>query len=503
MYASGPDAGKARVGLDGRYRMPYRNAVLRRRVPVDRHALLVELERIVGKNGLVIAPAELAVYGYDGSIDRGIPDIVVLPTSTEQVVAVVKLARKAGVPVVPRGAGTGLSGGSVPLAGGIVLGTARLRRILEINAEDRYAVVEPGVINLDISAAAAAHNLCYVPDPSSQTVSTVGGNIAENAGGPHCLLYGMTSNHVLGLECVLPDGAVVQMGGVAPDGAEYDLRGVMVGSEGTLAIVTKAIVRLAPRPSDARTLLAVFDSLEDAGRAVSSIISHGIIPAALEIMDHLVMTAVEESIHAGYPLDAEAVLLTEVDGYSDGLDELAGSIEAICRACGARELRRASTVDERVALWKGRKSAFGAIGHIAPSYAVQDGVVPRSRLPEVLRYVVEVSRRHNLKIGNVFHAGDGNLHPLVMFDPRQPGVLDEVHAAAGEILRKCVELGGTITGEHGVGMEKEDFMAWLYNDGDLGKMRALKRIFDAQGNLNPGKIFPGEREHVTALLKAA
>jgi glycolate oxidase len=377
--------------------------------------------------------------------------------------------------------------------GGIVIGTSRMRRILEINVEDRYAIVEPGVINVDLSAAAAPYSLCFVPDPSSQTVSTLGGNVAENAGGPHCLAYGMTSNHVLGMEVVLADGEVVRMGGVAPHGPGYDVRGVMIGSEGTLGIVTKITVRLLPRPTDARTMLAIFDALEDAGRAVSTIIARGMVPAALEIMDALTMQAVEASVHAGYPPDAVAGLLLEVDGYADGLDALTADIEAICRECGSREIRMARSGDERAALWKGRKSAFGAMGRIAPSYYVQDGVVPRSRLPEVLHFALEVSKKYNLKIANVLHAGDGNLHPLVTFDPRQPGVIAVVRAASSELLRKCVELGGTITGEHGVGLEKQDFMTWLFNDGDLAQMRRLKAVFDPRGSMNPGKIFPGER----------
>jgi glycolate oxidase len=370
---------------------------------------------------------------------------------------------------------------------------ARMRRILEVNVDDRFAVVEPGVVNLDITATATAHELCYAPDPSSQTVSTIGGNVAENAGGPHCLLYGMTSNHVLALEVVMPDGQVVHMGSIAPDGPTYDLRGVMVGSEGTLGIVTKVTIRLIPRATDARTLLAIFNVLEDAGRAVTTIIAQGMVPTAMEIMDKLTMQAVEEAVHAGYPPDAQAALLIEVDGYSEGLDELTATIEGICRQFGARELRLARTADERAALWKGRKSALGAMGRIAPSYYVQDGVVPRTRLPEILRFVVDVSEKYGIKIGNVLHAGDGNLHPLVTFDPRQSGAADKVREASAEVLQKCVELGGTITGEHGVGLEKQDYMRWLFNEGDLAQMQKLKEAFDPVGLLNPGKIFPGAK----------
>lgn len=461
---------------------------------MDRQTLVLQLEAIAGKQGVLSAPAELAVYGYDGSIERRTPDVVVLPTSSEQVVAVMRLAAAGGIPVTPRGAGTGVSGGSVPIAGGIVLGTARMKRIVEINAEDRYAVVEPGVINLDVSAAAAPLGLAYVPDPSSQTVSTIGGNVAENAGGPHCLAYGMTINHVLGVEAVLPGGDVVMLGSVAPDGPGYDLRGVLVGSEGTLAVVTKIIVRLIPRPTDARTLLAVFNKLEDAGSAVSAIIAGGLVPAALEIMDGTMMRAVEAAVHAGYPPDAEAVLLVEVDGYAEGLDEMSAGIQGLCRQHGARDILMAATNEERAALWRGRKSAFGAMGRIAPSYYIQDGVVPRSRLPEVLHYVGDVSKKHGLTIANVLHAGDGNLHPLVAFDPRQPQVMQTVRAASADILKKCVELGGVITGEHGVGLEKQDFMTWFFSEADMAPMRSLKTIFDPRALLNPGKMFPGAKQ---------
>ncbi len=461
---------------------------------MDTRSLVQQLEGIVGRSGVLTSPAELSVYGYDGSIERRQPDVVVLPTTTEQVAAVMRMASSAGVPVTVRGAGTGVSGGSVPVGGGIVLGTARMKRILEINAEDRYAVVEPGVINVEVTAAAAPYGLAYVPDPSSQTVSTIGGNVAENAGGPHCLAYGMTTNHVLGLEVVLADGEVVMLGGVAPDAPGYDVRGVLIGSEGTLAIVTKIIVRLVPQPTAARTLLAIFGQLEDAGRAVSAIIAAGLVPAALEIMDGTMMRAVEAAVHAGYPPDAEAVLLVEVDGFAEGLDEMSADIEQICRRNGARELRLAATADERAALWRGRKSAFGAMGRIAPAYYIQDGVVPRSRLPEALRHVGDVARKHGLTIANVLHAGDGNLHPLVAFDPRQPNVMHTVRAASADILKTCVDLGGVITGEHGVGLEKQEYMRWYFSESDLAPMRALKAAFDARTLLNPGKIFPGARQ---------
>ncbi len=460
---------------------------------MDRTALVHELEKIVGKGGVLVTPADLAVYSYDASIDRHMPDVVVLPTSTEQVAAVVRLAAEAGVPVVARGAGTGLSGGSVPALGGIVLTTARMRRILEVNAEDRYAVVEPGVINLDLTAAVAPHGLYYAPDPASQTVSTLGGNVAENAGGPHCLLYGVTTNHILGLEVVMADGQVVQFGGTAPDQPGYDLRGVLIGSEGTLGIITKITVRLMPKPEAARTLLAIFDHLDDAAQTVSDMISQGIIPAALEMMDATVMKAVEAAYHAGYPPDAEAVLLIEVDGLPDGLDEMAAACADLCRQHQAREVRLARTEEERVILWKGRKGALGALGRLAPSYIIQDAVVPRSKLPEILRFLTDVSKKYGLGIANNFHAGDGNLHPNFLIDPRQPGVLDKARAASEEVVRLCVALGGTITGEHGVGIEKQDFMPYMFSEDDLAQMRKLRAVFDPQGIMNPGKIFPGAK----------
>jgi glycolate oxidase len=457
---------------------------------MDQNGFVSELERVVGKNYILRSPVELAVYSYDAGHDRHMPDVVILPSTTAEIVAAVKLAVNAGVPVTTRGAGTGLSGGSVPIHGGLVIGTARMKRILEINAEDRYAVVEAGVINTDLTAAVAPFGLYYAPDPSSQTVSTLGGNVAENAGGPHCLLYGLTSNHVLHLEVVLPDGQVVQLGSAAPDAPELDLRGVVIGSEGMFGIVTKITVRLMPKPEDARTMVAIFNQLEDAGETVTDLLRQGIIPAAAEIVDNLIARAVEAANHLGYPDDAGAVLLIEVDGLPDGLDDLAETIITTCRAHNAREVRFARTEEERVALWKGRKGAAGALGRLAPSKYQQDATIPRSRLPEALHFIGEVAKKYNVKIGTMLHAGDGNLHPNILFDARQPGIMDVVVAASNEITRRCVDMGGTITGEHGVGLEKQELMTWMFTDAELQQMRKLRLAFDPHEMMNPGKVFP-------------
>ncbi len=457
---------------------------------MDRKTIISELQKIAGVNSVLTAEDELAVYSYDAGHDRHMPDVVVLTRTPEQVVAVVKLAAQAQVPLVPRGAGTCLSGGPVPITGGIVLVTSLMRRILEVNQEDRYAVVEAGVINVDLSAEVAPLGLYYAPDPSSQTVSTLGGNVAENAGGPHCLLYGLTTNHVLALEVVLPDGQVVQLGSVAPDRPGYDLRGVVIGSEGMFGIVTKITVSLMPKPEDARTMVAIYETLEDAGATVTDLLSQGIIPAAAEIFDGVIARAVEAANHLGYPDDAGAVLLIEVDGLPDGLDDLAATITAACWQRKARDVRSARTEEERVALWKGRKGAAGAIGRIAPSKYMQDGTVPRSRLPEALHYIGEVAKKYNVTIGTMLHAGDGNIHPNILFDARQPGALDIAIQASGDILRRCVEMGGAITGEHGVGLEKQDLMPLMFSDIDMQQMWKLKLAFDPSGMMNPGKMFP-------------
>jgi glycolate oxidase len=463
--------------------------------------LIRELQAIVGRDGVIYAPEDLLVYEYDATIERGLPEAVVLPTSAEQVSQVVKLARRHDLPVVARGAGTGLSGGAIPAAGGIMLVMTRMKRILEIDAENRLAVVEPGLVNLDLSTALKRYGLYYAPDPSSQKACTLGGNVAENAGGPHCLAYGVTTNHVLGLEVVLADGQIVWLGSRTADRPGYDLRSLVIGSEGTLAIVTKIIVRLLPFPEATVTLLAIFDEMEQASQTVSTVIGKGIIPAALEMLDKVTMRAVEEAVHAGYPPDAGAVLLIEVEGWRDSLGEQVEAIRAICEEMGAREVRIGFTPGEREALWAGRKGALGALGRLAPSYYILDGTVPRSKLPQVLRGVYEVGEKYGFPIANVFHAGDGNLHPNIAFDESQPGQIEKVLEAGAEIMRLCVDAGGTITGEHGVGMEKRDFMRWIFSDDDLDAMKCIQEAFASGRRFNPEKIFPpdvGGGEHASA-----
>ncbi len=452
--------------------------------------LLSELKRIVGPRYVLHRPEELVVYEYDATIERALPEAVVLPGSAEEVAAVVRLARGYGVPVTPRGAGTGLSGGAVPCEGGIVLATSRLHRILEIDPENAVAVVEPGVVNLEVSLAAAPFGLYYAPDPSSQKACTIGGNVAENAGGPHCLRYGTTTNHVLGLELVTAEGDLVWLGGKTADSPGYDLVGVVVGSEGTLGIVTKVVLRLLPRPETTVTILAIFDDVDAACEAVSSVIAHGIVPAALEMLDRNTMLAVEPYVQAGYPPDAGAVLLIEVEGLREEAEEQAEAVRGICAELAAREIRMGFTPEERERLWAGRKAALGALGRLAPSYYILDGVVPRTRLPHVMRRVYEICDRFGLRVANVFHAGDGNLHPNILFDEREPGAARRVLDCGEEILRVCVEAGGSITGEHGVGYEKRDYMRWTFSDDDLATMAALKRAFGAGDAFNPGKVFP-------------
>jgi glycolate oxidase len=451
------------------------------------------------------APEDLLVYEYDATIDRGLPEAVVLPDTAEGVAKAVRVARKHAVPITARGAGTGLSGGAIPCEGGVVIVTTRMNRILEFDPENRIAVVEPGVINLDISRAAAPHGLYYAPDPSSQKACTIGGNVAENAGGPHCLRYGTTTNHVLGLEIVTADGDIVWLGGKTPDTPGYDLTGVVVGSEGTLAIVTKVIVRLLHKPESMITLLAIFDSVTQASRAVSAIIGRGMLPAALEMMDKNTMNAVEPFVHAGYPPDAGAVLLIEVEGLAEDAREQADAVRAICDELGAREVRIGLSQEERDRLWAGRKGALGALGRMAPSYYILDGVIPRTLLPSVLDGVYEACKRHGFPVANVFHAGDGNLHPNVMFDERVPGATQKVLDLGEEIMRLCVDAGGSITGEHGVGYEKRNYMSWIFSEDDLEVMARLKAAFHAEDNFNPGKVFPTSKGcgEVSSRMRAA
>jgi glycolate oxidase len=454
--------------------------------------LIREFEQLLGPRSVLHEPEHLALYEYDGALDRGRPDLVVFPTTTEHVSAIVRVANREKMPFHARGAGTGLSGGAIADQGGIMVAMARMKKI-EIDAPNLRARVQPGVVNYDLSIAAQPYGLYFVPDPSSQKACTIGGNIAENSGGPHCLAYGVTTNHVLGLEVVLPDGEVIQTGGAALDQPGYDLTGIIVGSEGTLGIVTKAIVKLTPISEAVKTLLAVFPSIETASNAVSAVIAAGNVPAAIEMMDNTAIIAVEAAKQAGYPTDAGAVLLIDVEGVREGLEELVAQISEICRREGAYEIRVPQTEQEREKLWSGRKGAFGAMGRLAPSYYVQDGVVPRSKLPDVLRRIGEIATKYELRIANVFHAGDGNLHPLILFDDRDEEMTARTIQAGNEIIAACLEMGGSITGEHGVGIEKRELLGLQFSETDLQTMGRIKNVFNPQNLLNPCKVFPATK----------
>jgi glycolate oxidase len=453
-------------------------------------ALIQELRGIVGDHYTLIEKEDVIVYEQDGSIFQVMPEIVVLPGNVEEISAVVKAARRANVPIVPRGSGTGLAGGAVPAEGGIVLSLARLDRILKIDLQNGLAIVEPGVINLDMTKAVSKDGFFYAPDPSSQAACSIGGNVANNSGGPHTLAYGVTTNHVLGMEVVLDDGQIVWLGGDVSDTPGYDLCGIFVGSEGTMGIVTKVAVRLMQTRESVRTLLAIFDRMEPATETVVDITAAGIIPAALEMMDRLTIEAVERGAPVGFPRDAEAVLLVEVEGVREQTERSVNLIQTICQRNGAREVKVARGETERQLLWKGRKGAFGALGTLAPNYYVQDGVVPRSRLPEIMKRIAAISKDFNLRIANVFHAGDGNLHPNLLFDMRTPGELDRVIEAGAAIVKACIELGGSITGEHGLGLEKKAYIGLLFNEVDLEAMARVRRAFDPDGRFNPAKMFP-------------
>ena len=455
-----------------------------------RSDLIRELIAIVGARFVFSAKEDVVVYEQDGSIFQVMPELVILPADTAQVAAVVKLAKRAGVPIVPRGSGTGLAGGAVPAEGGIILSLARLNRILKIDLENRLAIVEPGVINLDVTRAIVKDGFFYAPDPSSQAACSIGGNVANNSGGPHTLAYGVTTNHVLGMEVVLDDGAIVWLGGEVPDTPGYDLCGMFVGSEGTMGIVTKVVVKLMRARESVRTLLAVFNQMDAATQTVVDITAAGIIPAALEIMDRTTIEAVERGAPAGLPRDAEAVLIVEVEGLAEQTARSMEVAREICERNGARQAKVAKDDGERQLLWKARKGAFGAMGALAPNYYVQDGVVPRSKLPEMMRRIAEISKQFDLRIANVFHAGDGNLHPNILFDMRVAGELERVIEAGAATLRACVELGGSITGEHGVGLEKKAYIGLLFNEVDLEAMSRVRRVFDPDGRFNPAKLFP-------------
>ncbi|OGB92245.1 MAG: glycolate oxidase subunit GlcD, partial [candidate division NC10 bacterium RBG_16_65_8] len=460
--------------------------------PATRQRLAQAFREIVGPDGVVSNPDELRVYERDAltTEHRAMPDLVVLPTDTEQVSSVVRRCAAENVPIVPRGAGTGLSGGAIPVHGGVLIVLTRMNRILEIDLPNRMATVEAGCVNLAISRAVMPRGFFFAPDPASQQASTIGGNVAENAGGPHCLKYGATINHVLGATVVLPDGEIAHFGGRLADRPGYDLLGVFVGSEGTLGICTEVTVRLLPIPQAVKTILAVFRTIEDASNAVSDIIARGIIPVALEMIDQETTQAVEAYAKAGYPLDAGAVLLIELEGPRAEIATEAVEVEAACRAHACLDLKVAQTETERALLWKGRKSAAGAFGRMTKNYYHQDAVVPRTKLAAVLREIAEIGSRFGVRVPNVFHAGDGNIHPLLCYDAAVPGQLERAMAAGDEIMRCCIRAGGTVSGEHGIGVEKRHYLRLMYTDEDLAAMRDIQRVLDPTGRCNPGKIFP-------------
>jgi glycolate oxidase len=460
-------------------------------------ACIRELQALVGADGVISGEQELLVYECDAyTLEKHLPSVVVLPRTTEQVAAVVKLCAREKLPIIPRGAGTSLSGAVLAVTGGVMIALTRMNKILSIDYRNRRALVEAGCVNAWVTNAVKSRGLFYAPDPSSQPACTIGGNIATNSGGPHTLKYGVTTNHVLGFEVVLPDGQVIWLG-VTPEGGEevhgYDIRGAVIGCEGMFGIVTRALVRLVRAPQAYRTMLGVFESVDDASQTVSDIIATGIIPGALEMMDQLITQAVEAAYQFGFPLDAGAVLIIELDGLAAGLDAQAQRVIELCRKNRAREVRMAKTDEERNLLWKSRKRAFGAIGRLSPNFITQDGVVPRSKLPEIMRFIGECSRKYGLRIPNVFHAGDGNIHPLVLYDEREPDQVRRALQAGHDILSRCVELGGSVTGEHGIGVEKMDFMKQQFSSDDLEAMQQLRRVFDPEMRCNPHKMFPGSK----------
>jgi glycolate oxidase len=458
------------------------------------HRLLTVLRDIVGPDGIVAAADQRLVYECDMLVHyKGAPDLVVLPRSASEVLAVVRRCLEAGVPIIPRGSGTGLIGGATAPQGGVMIGVNRMDRILEVDLPNRYAVVEPGVINLALTRAVEARGYVFAPDPSSQMVSSIGGNAATNAGGPHALKYGNVAHHVLGVEVVTGTGDVVTLGGPVAERPGYDLTGVTVGSEGTLGVVTKVVVKLTRVAEAVRTAVATFDSIEVASAAVSRIIAEGIVPAALEAMDEPIIRAVEAGVHAGYPTEAKAVLLIELDGPAAEVAVEAEAVARVCRESGALTLRVARDQAERALLWKGRKEAAGAVGRITHNYVLQDAVVPRSKLPTIMAQIQAIASRHGLVVANVFHAGDGNLHPMICYDERVPGEFARALEANAAILQACIELGGTVTGEHGVGLDKAEELALLFTPDDLEVMHAVRRVFDPRGLMNPGKVFPSGR----------
>ena len=453
--------------------------------------LIKKLEEIVGSRNVLWKHEDLLLYGYDGSIDKALPSIALLPGSAEEASKCVKVAASERIPIAPRGAGTGLSGGAIPLNQSIAIGLSRLNRILEINVEDRFAVVEPGVINLDLSEEARKFGLLYAPDPSSQRACTIGGNVAENSGGPHCLALGSTANHVLELEFIDCKGSIIQIGGKFRETFGMDLRGVFIGSEGMMGIITKVTVRLLQKPESIRTVAASFMTVKQAAQTVSDIISSGYVPAAMEIMDRTTLDACEPVYKPGYPPEAGGVLIVEVEGLEEETEHHFRDAERICLKNGAIDMRSAGSEWERDKLWAIRKGAIGAFGTIAPSYYLVDGVVPRTALPEVVSKVQEIGAELGLEIGNVFHAGDGNLHPCILFDESNHEQVRSVVECGEKILRLCVDNGGALSGEHGIGIEKQAYMPWVFTEDDLDAMRSVAASFDPEGIFNPGKVFPG------------
>ncbi|HEX3798111.1 MAG TPA: FAD-linked oxidase C-terminal domain-containing protein [Verrucomicrobiae bacterium] len=455
------------------------------------------LRAIVGRENIVHGEQELLVYECDAyTLEKQLPNVVVLPRTTAEVAAVVKLCAEHHLPIIPRGAGTSLSGTVLAVTGGVMIALTRMNRVLDVDYRNRRALVEAGCVNAWVTNAVKGGGLYYAPDPSSQSACTIGGNVATNSGGPHTLKYGVTTNHVLGFEMVMPDGEILWLG-ARPDGGEdvagYDLRGVVVGCEGMFGIVTRVLLQLIRAPQMFKTLLGVFENVDDASRTVTGIIAAGMVPGAMEMMDQLITQAVEAAYKFGFPLDAGAVLIIELDGLAAGLDQQADRVIEICKRNRAREVRLAKTEQERLDLWKCRKRAFGAIGRLSPNFLTQDGVVPRSKLPEMMRFIRACSEKHGLRIPNVFHAGDGNIHPLILYDEREPAQVQSALAAGHDILEKCIEFGGSATGEHGIGVEKIDFMAKQFTVADLDAMRMLRRVFDPEIRCNPHKMFPGSK----------
>jgi glycolate oxidase len=456
-----------------------------------REEIVKALRRIVPGEGVIATEREMRTYESDGlTAYRQLPLVVVLPDTTEQVSKVLRYCREQGIKVVPRGAGTSLSGGALPLGDGVLLGLAKFNRIREIDFPNRVAVVEPGVTNLAITQAVQHAGFYYAPDPSSQIACTIGGNVAENSGGVHCLKYGMTTNNVLGCEMVLMDGEVIRLGGKHLDSGGYDLLGVVNGSEGLLGVVTEVTVRVLQKPETARAVLVGFAAPEDAGECVGRIIGAGIIPGGMEMMDRMAIHFTEDFVHAGYPLDVEALLIVELDGPQAEVDHLIERVAAIAKNCRATTLKTSASEEERLLFWAGRKAAFGAVGRVSPDYYCMDGTIPRAKLPVVLQRMREMSQTYGLRVANVFHAGDGNLHPLILYDANEPGELDRAEAFGAEVLTLCVEVGGVLTGEHGVGIEKRDLMPQMFSEVDLAQQQRLKCAFDDKGLLNPGKVFP-------------